>query len=457
MIMNAGANFERIIRNRLTPANIKTIAYDHHLSHAGLACYGSPFNEAICLVADGEGEEGSISIYRYENAKIHLLEKQAGFESLGNFYGGLTFLCGMDPLMGEEWKVMGLAPHGSFNERLYQLFRSVYNVDGCRLIKGSSNLLKVAGIIQEHTSTDPNGLSLKADIAYNGHLVYTQWMNELITNIHKKYPSDNLILTGGCALNSSQNGEILDKTLFKGLYVPPAPADDGNALGGALLAYYTDHPHTESIHKNISPYLGTEINEDHLQHFLKFSKLNKIRKLTVDKYDTVAKLLAEGKIIGWVQSKAEFGPRALGNRSILADPRRKEIKDIINDRVKFREEFRPFAPSILHEYGDEYFEHYQESHYMERTLKFKKQVISKVPGVVHKDGTGRLQSVKEEWNPELYHLLKAFHKITGVPVLLNTSFNIMGKPIIHRIEDAISTFFTTGLDALIINDHLIEK
>ncbi len=282
-------------------------------------------------------------------------------------------------------------------------------------------------------------------------------MNELITNIHKKYPSDNLIFAGGCALNSSHNGQILDKTPFKNLYVPSAPADDGNALGGALLAYYADHPHTESIHKNLSPYLGTEITDERVQHFLQFSGHQKVRKLATDKYETVARLLADGKIIGWVQGRAEYGPRALGNRSILADPRKKKIKDIINDRVKFREEFRPFAPSILHEYGPEYFEHYQESHYMERTLTFKKEVIDKVPGVVHQDNTGRLQTVKEEWNAELYHLLKAFHSITDVPVLLNTSFNIMGKPIIHTIEDALSTFFTTGIDVLVINDYLIEK
>jgi carbamoyltransferase len=457
--MNAGASMERVIRNMPGTCNVKNIAYDHHLSHAGLACYGSPFNEAVCWVIDGNGEGGPSSIYKYKNGKIILLEKQKGPVSLGSFYQGLTFFCGFDPLKGEEWKVMGLAAYGSFSEHLYSLFTSMYYVDGCK-IRYRTNKFKAHKTfksILELVSADWGDLSLKADVAYNGQLAYTQWMNELSSNIHKKYPSDNLILTGGCALNSSYNGEILDKTPFRDLYVPSAPADDGNALGGALLAYYADHPHLESIHKNISPYLGSEITDDQIQRFLRFSGYQKVRKLDVDKYDIAASLLSEGKIVGWVQGKAEFGPRALGNRSILADPRKKEIKDIINDRVKFREEFRPFAPSILHEFGNEYFEHYLESHYMERTLKFKKEVIGKVPGVVHEDNTGRLQSVKEEWNYELYHLLKAFHNITGIPVLLNTSFNVMGKPIIHTIEDAISTFFTTGLDALIINDHLIEK
>ena len=456
---NAGVSVERAIRNHPRKVTITTIGYDHHLSHAGIACYGAPFDEAVCLVADGNGEHGSFSIYKYNSGRVSLLKHLIGPVSLGSFYQGLTFFCGFDQLRGEEWKVMGLAAYGNFNEQLHKLFMSMYYVDGIVLKyrKNRFDAHRIFKNIYKLASADPSNFSLKADIAYNGQLAYSQWMNELITNIHKKYPSDNLILTGGCALNSSHNGEILDKTPYKNLYVPSAPADDGNALGGALLAYYTDNPQAESRHKNLSPYLGSEITDEQIQRFLQFSNHQKVRRLITDKYDTVAGLLASGKIIGWVQGRAEYGPRALGNRSILADPRRKEIKDAINERVKFREEFRPFAPSILHEYGHEYFEHYQESHYMERTLTFKKEVIAKVPGVVHVNNTGRLQTVKEEWNAELYNLLKAFHKITDVPVLLNTSFNIMGKPIIHTIEDAISTFFTTGIDVLVINDYLIEK
>jgi len=459
--MNAGSSIERIVRDAAMSENVITKGYDHHLSHAGYASYCAPFDDAICLVVDGGGEGGCISVFKYADGTITFLEEQKNSIdlNLGIFYSDLTHACGFDPMKGEEWKVMGLAAYGSFNEELHRLFMSMFYVNGTSLkfCKDRTVPRKIFKKMHGQLVADSGNFSLKADIAYNGQRAYSQWMNELIANIHKKYPSDNLILTGGCALNSSHNGEILDKTPFKNLYVPSAPADDGCALGVALLAYYADHPHKKSLHKNISPYLGTEIADEQIQHFLRFSGHQKVRKLVDDKYDTVGRLLADGKIVGWVQGKAEFGPRALGNRSILADPRKKEIKDIINDRVKFREEFRPFAPSILHEYGNEYFEHYQESHYMERTLKFRSEVIDKVPGVVHEDGTGRLQSVKEEWNPELYRLIKAFNNITGIPVLLNTSFNIMGRPIIHTIEDAISTFFTTGIDALVINDHLIEK
>jgi carbamoyltransferase len=176
-----------------------------------------------------------------------------------------------------------------------------------------------------------------------------------------------------------------------------------------------------------------------------------------DIFQATAKLIAEGKIVGWVQGRAEFGPRALGNRSILADPRQLNIKDKINALVKFREEFRPFAPSILHEFGPTYFDNYQETPYMERALKFKEEVKHQIPGVVHIDGTGRLQSVRYDYNPKYYNLIKAFHELTGIPILLNTSFNVMGKPIIHSIEDAIAVFMTSGLDVLVIEDKMFVK
>jgi carbamoyltransferase len=188
-----------------------------------------------------------------------------------------------------------------------------------------------------------------------------------------------------------------------------------------------------------------------------FGRLEKLKHLPDTVHQEAARLLAEGKLVGWVQGSAEFGPRALGNRSILADPRPPDMKDKINSLVKFREEFRPFAPSILDEFGEEYFENYQVSPYMERTLKFKESAKKKVPAIVHVNATGRLQSVRREWNPRYYDLIKSFFELTGVPMLLNTSFNIMGKPIIHSVEDAIGLFYTTGLDALILEDYLIEK
>jgi carbamoyltransferase len=173
--------------------------------------------------------------------------------------------------------------------------------------------------------------------------------------------------------------------------------------------------------------------------------------------EETARLLADGKLIGWVQGRAEFGPRALGNRSILADPRDPGMKAHINERVKFREDYRPFAPSILHEHGPEYFEDYRESPYMERALRFRPEAAARVPAVVHADGSGRLQTVKPAWNPRFHQLISAFHQLTGVPLLLNTSFNVMGKPIVHSVEDAVAVLMTTGLDALVIDDWLFAK
>jgi carbamoyltransferase len=190
---------------------------------------------------------------------------------------------------------------------------------------------------------------------------------------------------------------------------------------------------------------------------VRYNPAARVRRLGDGIVDATAKLLAAGKIIGWMQGRAEFGPRALGHRSILADPRDPEMKDRINARVKFREEYRPFAPSILHEHGAEYFEDYQMSPYMERTLVWRKEVRARVPAVVHEDGTGRLQSVTRELAPRFYDLIRAFQRLTDVPLVLNTSFNIMGKPIIHSVEDALGMFQTTGLDACIVDDVLIEK
>jgi carbamoyltransferase len=205
------------------------------------------------------------------------------------------------------------------------------------------------------------------------------------------------------------------------------------------------------------PYLGSRLSPESLSMLERFGSGPVVRRSDKGVCREAAQMLARGKIIGWAQGRAELGPRALGNRSILADPRRPEVKDELNERVKFREEFRPFAPSILHELGPQYFENYAESPYMERTLRYRREVMDQVPGVVHVDGTGRLQSVKQEWNSRYYELIREFYELTGVPVVLNTSFNVMGKPIIHSVQDAVSVFMLSGLDAMFLEDMVVEK
>jgi carbamoyltransferase len=227
-------------------------------------------------------------------------------------------------------------------------------------------------------------------------------------------------------------------------------------LGAAWLSYYQHalQPVKTSL---LSPYLGARIDDAAVRKLQQYTPTLNIKHLPDSICQETAKLLAQGKLVAWVQGRAEYGPRALGNRSILADPRKAATKDRINEQIKFREQFRPFAPAILHEFGDDYFEHYQESPYMDKTLKIRISMRDKIAAVSHVDGTGRLQTVKQIWNPRFHQLLESFYQITEVPVLLNTSFNIMGKPLVHSLEDCLGVFLMTGLDALVVNDYLITK
>lgn len=448
--------FQRNMSNPNTKTEMRH--FNHHMTHAATACYSSPFDEAVCAVIDGFGEMSSTSFFSYKNGVITKLPGiKNSFESLGVFYSFICKVCGFEPIKGEEWKVMGLAPYGKYNENIYKVLKGILKVEKTRFVRQKLSPLAVYDDLFALQNGQNTSDIKPADIAYNGQLVFCELMAEILKQLHALNISDNLVLSGGCALNSACNGLLLGMTPFKHLHVYSAPGDEGNSIGAALMAYYQDNPPVKSPASLMTPYLGSQMNQEVMEYCQKFSGLKyKILKGPA-LYERVAQRLSEGNVIGWVQERAEFGPRALGNRSILADPRTAEMKDTLNARVKFREEFRPFAPSILHEHGDEYFENYQLSPYMERTLKFKDAVLDKVPAVVHEDKTGRLQSVTRENNEKYYDLIAAFYKITGVPVLLNTSFNVMGKPIIHSVEDALSVFFTSGLDVLVIEDMVFEK
>ncbi|MEH1901400.1 MAG: carbamoyltransferase C-terminal domain-containing protein [Nostoc sp.] len=435
--------------------------YEHHLTHAAIACYSSPFNEAVCAIIDAYGGWGSYDFYQYKNGKIQNFKNPFlegfGNGSMGHFYAIICGLCGFDVVKGEEWKVMGLAPYGQYDQNLYQLLQPLIQVKGIDLYVNINeyfpSLEKLQGMIRKPDSSPLEA----ANLAYTGQLIFMETMEKLLNNLYNRGISQNLVYGGGCALNSTFNGQILQKTQFQNLHIPFAPADDGNALGAALLAYHEDYPQVKPSPKILSPYLGSKISTKTLDNLVKFGSLKNLQYFPGAICKKAAALLAEGKIIGWMQGKAEFGPRALGNRSILTDPRPHDMMDKINSRIKFRERFRPLAPSILHEFGNEYFEDYQESPYMDKTLKFKHAVLHKVPAVVHINETGRLQTVKKEWSEKYYNLINEFYQLTGIPLILNTSFNIMGKPIIHSVEDAIAVFYTTGLDVLVIEDYLIEK
>lgn len=489
-IDRAALNLVRVLTEHYPACEIAFRDYDHHLTHAAIACYGSPFEEAACAVIDSYGERGSMAFYRYQNRKLELLHEAKGLgkASLGLYYMKITELCGFDWLKGEEWKVMGLASYGKLNQELYDLLRSIIVVNGFDCTHPSEKLFGQLAKLDKFKQRPDSTPEELADVAYTGQVFFADLVTQLLSHLRGVTQCDNLTMAGGCALNSSFNGQITQRTGFKQVYIPPAPADDGCALGAAWLAYHEDLPpfslrenagmrglessidapnllpEGEGIYRDflmppklLSAYIGSTIKDDGIERLIRFNRSLNIQHLPDNISAETARLLADGKLVGWVQGRAEYGPRALGNRSILADPRDAKMQDIINEKVKFREMFRPFAPSILHEYAGDYFEDYQESPYMDKTLKIRKSMQGKIAAVCHVDGTGRLQTAKKEWNPRFYGLIEQFYRLTKIPVLLNTSFNIMGKPLVHSLEDALTVFMTTGLDVLVVNDYLITK
>ncbi|KRD99899.1 carbamoyltransferase [Bosea sp. Root381] len=430
--------------------------HGHHLSHAAYACWSSPFDNAACLVVDGMGETGASAIFALEDGRLREVRRHRGRESIGFYFGLVTDLAGFDQAKGEEWKIMGLAPYGHADARLLALLRRLYRIEGHKL--SFAAVETVREVAAEILALRPAKALDQgwADLARCGQDVFAEMMEALLSETAALVPSENLVLAGGCALNSSFNGRIVGRHGFREVFVPSAPADDGNAIGAAWLSHAEANPGWRAPKGPLSPYLGSSVSTEAFERMQAWEP--RLRRLPPEEIAaTAARLLTEGKLIGWVHGRAEFGPRALGNRSILADPRPADAKDILNAKVKYREAFRPFAPSILAEHGPAWFEDYQDAPYMERTLVWKEAVRRHVPAVVHEDGTGRLQSVTAERNPRYHELISAFHALTGVPVVLNTSFNIMGKPILHTAEDAILMFYTSGLDALVVEDWLLVK
>jgi carbamoyltransferase len=457
-LKRSGINLARTLRQHFPNAAVEFRHYDHHLAHAGLACHGSPFEESACAVIDSYGEHGSLAFFHFRKGQLKPLFTSRGPQSLGFFFMKLTELCGFDWMGGEEWKVMGLASYGQINEEILQHLRRMMRVENLDIRQDRASFFDSLRWLETRRRQPQDPPEAAADLARTGQQFFVEIVNQLIKNLHASGLSDHLTLGGGCALNSVCNGQLLERTPFQSLHIPSAPADDGTALGAALLAWHEDHPgQRRAITETLTPYLGNSIDESAVTRFAQYSGLPVQHLPDGGIIEATAQALAEGKIIGWIQGRAEFGPRALGNRSILADARSADMMDKVNRVVKFREQFRPYAPAILHEYGDAYFEHYQDTPYMDRTLRFRPEVCSSVPAVVHVDGTGRLQSVTAERNPRFHALLSAFHERTGVPILLNTSFNVMGKPIVNSVEDAFGVFMGSGLDVLIIGDYLFSK
>jgi len=459
-INSAGLNLVRIIHEHYPGCNFSFADYQHHLTHAATACYSSPFDEAACAVIDSFGERGSMAFYHFKNQQLHCLYESKGTGSIGFYYMKITELCGFDWLKGEEWKVMGLAPYGKLNTEFYELLKSTISVQGFECQHLSKDLFSNIAALDKFKRHTQDPIEQAADLAYTGQYFFAELMSHLLQHLQQQTGSNTLALGGGCALNSAFNGQIKSRTDFTQVFIPSAPADDGTALGAAWLALHHDQPDL-TINKPhqcpLTPYLGTSISDATIDKLIQHNRTLNIRYLPDSICAVTAELLAKGQLVGWIQGRAEFGPRSLGNRSILADPRSALTKDHINQKIKFRENFRPFAPSVLHEYAADFFIDYHESPYMDKTLLIKETMQQQVAAVCHVDGTGRLQTVKQAWNPRFYALIQDFYQHSQIPMLLNTSFNVMGKPLVHSLEDALAVFLTTGLDALVINDYLICK
>ncbi len=430
--------------------------YGHHLSHAAYAAWSGPFRDATVLIVDGMGETGASAIFALEDGRLRELRRHRGRGSVGFFFGLVTDLAGFDHAAGEEWKIMGLAPYGRPDPDLAALLGRLYRIEDGRLaFADEAEIRSVAAAILARRPPEA-ARDGWADLARCGQDAFAAMMDALVAEARGLHGSPNLILAGGCALNSSFNGTAVGRHGVAALHVPSAPADDGNAIGAAWLALAADRPDWRPAAGPASPYLGSSIGTEAFERLP--ASLGRLRRLApAAMVEAAADILAEGRLLGWAQGRAEFGPRALGNRSILADPRPADAKDLLNAKVKYREAFRPFAPSILAAHGPDWFEEYQDSPFMERTLRWRAAMRSRVPAVVHADGTGRLQSVTAERNPLYAALIEAFARRTGVPILLNTSFNVMGRPILHSAEDAILMFATTGLDAIAVGEWLLEK
>lgn len=442
---------------------------EHHTSHAAMAYYTSGYDNAALLVVDAVGENATTSIMKGEKGKIALIKQQNFPNSIGLLYSAFTYFLGFT-VNSDEYKVMGLAPYGNLNDNQTKQFIEIIKD---KLI----NISDDGGImVNEHYFTFMYGLKMIDDHRWEKlfgiarrqptekicqvHMnmaAAIQYVTEKILLKLAKYTKEitgckQLCVSGGCALNCAAMGKIKQSGLFDDVFVPFAPGDDGCAIGAAMYLYT---PWGNNEIESTSPYLGSyytdeEIKDELLKYQLKFKRASK-DELYID----VAHYLNKGNIVGWFQGKMEFGPRALGNRSILADPRQANMKDKINCKVKYRESFRPFAPIVLKEDASEYFDN-SDSPYMMFTTKTHLK-NSNIPAVTHKDGSARVQTVTVVDNKDVYFLLKAFKAQTGCSVLLNTSFNVMGEPIVCTPENAIRTFLHSGLDILVINQYIVTK
>ena len=452
----------------------KILFTQHHISHAAVAYYTSSFDSSAILTCDGVGEWTTTSWGRGKNNKV-ALEKEIKFpHSLGLYYSTFTQFLGFQINEG-EFKVMGLAPYGKprFTEKVEKLIKqssdgsfhldlSYFNFHLSDKQSFSQKFIDLFGVKPLDPKKSDEVIQVYADIAASAQKVLDEKLLIIARNVREKTGEENLCYAGGVALNGVTNWKIFKEAGFKNIFVHPAAGDSGGALGAAL---YTYHHVFNKLKKNLftTPYLGKENSEEEIKEFLVKNGIEAQKYSDKELVEKVSGMLYRKKVVGWVRGRFEWGPRALGARSILADPRDKKMKDLVNAKIKFREAFRPFAPVCLYEDGDKYFEvgrrgkYQQPLQYMIAVVPVRPQWQSKLGAITHVNGTARPQFIKREVNPMYYDLIKTFGKKAGINVLLNTSFNLKGQPIVNTCEEAYNTFMKSGIDALVLGNYLIIK
>jgi carbamoyltransferase len=430
---------------------------DHHLAHAISAYSYSGFDDAAVVVMDGRGAWEATSIWHGSKGRVYPVLTINWPDSLGLFYAVFTGFLGFVP-NADEWKVMGLAPYGKPGVDLstfLDVHAAPYKVHTARLAGKSDNPhANWPAALGSPREPESDISELHKDIAYAVQDLCEAAMLNVVRLALEKTHSRNLCLAGGVALNSKANGKIAASGIVDNIFVQPAASDDGVALGAAL-APFLDGGQRLPLKPMRHAYLGPSFDDQAIQAALNTYKIRSTR--LSDPAATAAEFLSQGKILGWYQGRMEFGPRALGNRSILADPRDPEMNTKVNNAVKFREWWRPFAPSFKKEAVPDYLESAYDSPFMILTAQVRPEKRGIIPSVTHVDGSARPQTVGKEINPLYYRLIDEFGKRTGVPVIMNTSFNLRGEAIVHTPTDAIRTFFSSGMDALVLGSFLVEK
>jgi len=457
---------------------------EHHLAHLASAFLVSHFDEAACISIDGFGDFASTAMGFGRGRSVTIDERVYFPHSLGIFYSALTQFIGF-PHYGDEYKVMGLAPYGKPNylaqmrqivriqpDGTFRLALKYFRHHTANVSYSWNNCAPEVGTLYTERLIDLLGPARKSgepleqkhkDIASSVQAMYEEAFFALLQALHARYPSPNLALSGGCAMNSVANGKVYLRTPFKKMYLPAAAGDAGGAIGGAsyVLSMIADGRPRLSLD---SAYSGPAFSDGEIGKLIE-TKQQQITdagcalRWIVNESELcqrTATAIAEGKVIGWFQGRMEWGPRALGNRSILCDPRRVDMKEILNARIKRRESFRPFAPSILREAVSEWFEQDDDVPFMMQVFQIRPEKRSLVPAVCHVDGSGRLQTVHADTNPLDHQLISEFCRLASIPMVLNTSFN-ENEPVVCRPEEALDCFLRTEMDILVMGDLLVSR